>query len=122
MVGWIGDPAEKLNIGLYSDADFAGDVKASKSTSGVSLKIEGENSCFPISGMSKKQTAVSHSSAEAEVISLDACLRLEGIPALQLWQDVLDIFHPRCGRRRLAIDKPKEDVHPIDHVPPQYAT
>ena len=35
--------------------------------------------------MCKKQTAVSHSSTESEIISLDAGLRLDGIPALDLW-------------------------------------
>ena len=35
--------------------------------------------------MCKKQTAVSHSSTESEIISLDAGLRLDGITALDLW-------------------------------------
>ena len=35
--------------------------------------------------MCKKQTSVSHSSTESEVISLDAGLRMDGIPALDLW-------------------------------------
>ena len=34
--------------------------------------------------MCKKQTSVSHSSTESEIISLDAGLRLDGIPALDL--------------------------------------
>ena len=38
-----------------------------------------------ISCMCKKQTSVSHSSSESDVISLDAGLRLDGIPALDLW-------------------------------------
>ena len=32
----------------------------------------------------KKQTSVSHSSTESEIISLDAGLRMDGIPALDL--------------------------------------
>ena len=40
----------------------------------------------------KKQDAVSHSSSEAEVIALDAALRLEGIPALLLCEIVLTVF------------------------------
>ena len=40
---------------------------------------------FPISWMCKKQTSVSHSSTESEIISLDAGLRLDGLPALELW-------------------------------------
>ena len=43
--------------------------------------------------MCKKQTSVSHSSPEAEVISLDAGLRMDGIPALTLWDLVIDVFH-----------------------------
>ena len=35
--------------------------------------------------MCKKQTAVSRSSTESEIISLDAGLRLDGIPALDFW-------------------------------------
>ena len=35
--------------------------------------------------MCKKQTAVSHSSKESEIISLDTGLRLDGLPALELW-------------------------------------
>ena len=43
--------------------------------------------------MCKKQTSVSHSSTEAEVISLDAGLRMDGIPALTLWDLVIEVFH-----------------------------
>ena len=35
--------------------------------------------------MCKKQTSVSHSSTESEIISLDTGLRLDGLPALELW-------------------------------------
>ena len=39
---------------------------------------------FQSVGMCKKQTSLSHSSTESEIISLDAGLRLDGIPALDL--------------------------------------
>ena len=35
--------------------------------------------------MCKKQTSASHSATESEVISLDAGLRMDGLPALDLW-------------------------------------
>ena len=38
----------------------------------------------PISWICKKQASVSHSSTESEIISLDAGLRMDGIPALDL--------------------------------------
>ena len=47
------------------------------------LCIFGSHTFVPISGMCKKQTAVSHSSTESEIISLDTGLRLDGLPALE---------------------------------------
>ena len=47
----------------------------------------------PSSWMCKKTTSVSHSSTEAEIISLDASLRMNGIPALDLWDWVTEVFH-----------------------------
>ena len=40
----------------------------------------------------KKQTAVSHSSTESEIISLDIGLRLDGLPALELWDLIVSVF------------------------------
>ena len=42
--------------------------------------------------MCKKQTSVSHSSTESEIMSLDAGLRLDGIPALDLWDLIVSVF------------------------------
>ena len=40
----------------------------------------------------KKQTSVSHSSTESEIISLDAGLRMDGLPALDLWDVVIELL------------------------------
>ena len=40
----------------------------------------------------KKQTSVSHSSTESEIISLDTGLRLDGLPALELWDLIVSVF------------------------------
>ena len=42
--------------------------------------------------MCKKQTAVSHSSTESEIISLDTGLRLDGLLALDLWVLIVSVF------------------------------
>ena len=47
----------------------------------------------PISWMCKKQTSVSHSSTESEIISWDAGLRMDGIPALDLWDLIVTVLH-----------------------------
>ena len=46
----------------------------------------------PISWMCKKQTAVSHSSTESEINSLDTGLRLDGLPALELWDLIVSVL------------------------------
>ena len=82
---YVGNTAKQCRLGLFQDSDFAGDLEDSKSTSGGPLCIFGNHTFFPISWMCKKQTSVSHSSTESEIISLDAGLRLDGILALDLW-------------------------------------
>ena len=69
-------------MGLFQESDFAGDLEDSKSTSGGTLCVFGSRTFVPISWMCKKHTSVSHSSTEAEIISLDAGLRLDDTPAL----------------------------------------
>ena len=79
----LGNTAKQCRLGLFQDSDFAGDLEDSKSTSGGTLCIFGSHTFVPISWMCKKQISVSHSSTESEIISLDAGLRMDGIPALE---------------------------------------
>ena len=90
---YVGNTAQQCRLGLFQDSDFAGDLEDSKSTSGGTLCIFGSHTFVPISWMCKKQTSVSHRSTEAEIISLDAGLRMGGIPTLSLWDLVIDVFH-----------------------------
>ena len=83
LYSFVGDEAKDIRLALYCDASFAGGLKDSKSTSGIYLCLVGPNTFCPITWICKKQGAISHSSAEAEIISMDAGLRrLEGIPRL----------------------------------------
>jgi hypothetical protein len=90
----VGDAPGDCWLTLFSDTSFAGDLRDSKSTSGGILCLVGPNTFVPINWICKKQGAVSHSTAEAEVISLDAGVRLEGLPALSFWSLVIDVFDP----------------------------
>ena len=53
----------------------------------------------PRSWMCKKQTSVFHSSIESEIISLDAGLRMDGIPALDLWDVVIEVLHSSNNKK-----------------------
>ena len=85
----VGNTAEQCRLGLLQDSDFARDLEDSKSTSGGTLCIFGSHTFVSISWMCKKQTSVWHSSTESEIISLDAGLRMDGIPALDLWDPIV---------------------------------
>ena len=81
----VRNTAKQCRLGLIQDSDFAGDLEDPKSTSGGTLCVFGSHTFVPISWMCKKQISVSHSSTGSEIISLDAGVRLDGFPALDLW-------------------------------------
>ena len=109
----------QCRLGLFEDSDFAGDLKDSKSTSGGFLCIFGIHTFVPISWVCKKQTSVSHSSTESEIISLDAGLRLDGIPALNLWDLIVAVLHGNTNQsnqtRRDLCTKERE-VRAVPHT------
>ena len=88
----MGNIAKQCRLGLFQDSDIAGDPEDSKTTSGGTLCSFGSHTGVPISWMCKKQTAFSHSSTESEIISLDTGLRLDGLPALELWDLIVSVF------------------------------
>ena len=88
---YVGNTAQHCRLGLFQDSDFAGDLQDS-TPCGLSC-IFGSHTFVSKSWMCKKQTSVSHSSTDAENIFLDAGLRMDGIPALNLWDLVTEVFH-----------------------------
>ena len=79
--------------------------------------------------MCKKQTAVSHSSTESEIISLDTGLRLDGLLALELWDLIVSVLgnisrvsdrsgHPdHDAHKRHKSHKKIDMMEDIDSVP-----
>ena len=106
----MGNIAKQCRPGLFQDSDFAGDLEDSKSTSGGTLCVYGSHTFVPISWMCKKQTAVSHSSTESEIISLDTGLRLDGLPALELWDLIVSVLG-NVSRVSDRSGKPESDDH-----------
>ena len=106
----VGNTAKQCRLGLFQDSDFAGDLEDSKSTFGGTLCVSGSHTFVSISWMCKKQTAVSHSSTESEIISLDTGLRLDGLPALELWDLIVSVLG-NVSRVSDGSGKPESDVH-----------
>ena len=125
---FVGNTAKQCRLGLFQDSDFAEGLEDSKSTSGGTLCVFGSHTFVPISWMCKKQTSVSHISTESEIISLDAGLRLDGIPTLDLWDLIVSvrgntIQTPERPRRPVVNDKEQRSqgmtnvLNHIDCVP-----
>ena len=89
LVGQVGDDPRELRLALYVDADFAGEKSDAKSNSGGYLVLKGPNTFFPLAWVSKRQTSVSRSTTESEIVSLAHSLFQEGLPALSLWERLL---------------------------------
>ena len=106
----VGNTAKQCRLGLFQDSDFAGDFEDSKSTSGETLCVFGSHTFVPISWMCKKQTAISHSSTESEIISLDTGLRLDDLPALELWDPIVSVLG-NISRVSDRSGKPESDDH-----------
>ena len=98
--------AEQCRLELFQNTDFTGDLEDSKSTSGEFCMF-GSHTYLPTSWMCKKQTSVSHSSTEAEIISLDAVVRMDGIPTLDHWLLKCSIlFQSKTETRRASAGRP----------------
>ena len=116
----VGNTAKQCRLGLFQDSDFAGDLEDSKSTSRGTLCVFGSHTSVPISWMCKKQTAVSHSSTESEIISLDTGLRLDGLLALELWDLIVSVLgkssriSDRTGKLVNGEDKQHKSHNKID--------
>ena len=106
----MGNTAKQCRLGLFQDSDFAGDLEDSKSTSGGTLCVLGSHTFVPMSWMCKKQTSVSHTSTESEIISLDAGLRLDGLPALELSDLIVSVLG-NVSRVSDGSGQPESDDH-----------
>ena len=105
LEGFLGDPPELCSVVAYCDASFADDLQSSKSTSGLFLAIVGPNTFMPITSFAKRQTAVSHSTTESEMVSLEEGLRTEALPTLTFWEHVVQLFSEPAGNLERHADQ-----------------
>ena len=71
-----------------------------------------EHICSSYLDLQKKQGAISHSISEAEIIALEAGVRMEGIPCLVLWREIISVF---SGGESQAMQTPPP-MHTIEDV------
>ena len=90
---YVGNPAQQCRLRLFQDCGFAGDLQEDNINIKKNSVHFGRHTFVSISLMCKKQTSVSCSSAETEVMSLDAGFHMDGILALTFWDLVIEVFY-----------------------------
>ena len=76
---------------MSPDADIAGDLETTKSTSGFWIEMQPADGkrCWPIAWRSKRQGSTASSTCEAETISMATALESEALPLLGLFSEAL---------------------------------
>ena len=74
---------------MSPDADLAGDLETTKSTSGIWIEVQSADGkrCWPIAWRSKRQGSTASSICEAETISMAMALKSEALPLLGLFSE-----------------------------------
>ena len=112
LESFVGDDPALCHPILFSDADFAGEIVGAKSTSGCYLAIVGPNTFAPITASCKKQTCVSHSSTESEIVAAEQAVRTEGLQALAFWEFVVDLLSDTHGAKKMTETSGKVELNP----------
>ena len=85
------------------------------------VSLEAEH-LLPISWMCKKETSISHSFTESDIILLDAGKRMGGLPALDFWDVVFDVLRSTnndCKARWTSPKKLVRDRRPSHSIKPR---
>ena len=82
---------ESCVLVMSPDADIAGDLETTKSTSGFWIEMQPADGkrCWPIAWRSKRQGSTASSTCEAETISMATALESEALPLLGLFSEAL---------------------------------
>ena len=87
----VGNTAKQCRLGLFQDSDFAGDHEDSKSTSGGTLCVVGSQYICS-NKLDVQETNFSFAKFNRTRNHLFARLRLDGIPALDLWDLIVAVL------------------------------
>ena len=90
---YVGNTAKQCRLGLFQDSHFAGDLEDSKSDSGGTLCVFWKSYIDSNKLDVYETNTVSRSSTESEIMSLDGGLRMDGLPALVLWDLIVTVLH-----------------------------
>ena len=88
-MGDAGASNNPLVLRVFSDADYAGCAQAQRSTTGAVVFLARKGASVPLSFWSKRQSCVSRSTSEAEVVAMGTSLPLRALPLMLLVEEVV---------------------------------
>ena len=80
ILSFMHNQASELRLSCYVDASFGDCNEPAKSCSGFFIALEADQSFLPLVWVSKKQSVVSRSTTESEVVALATAVFSECIP------------------------------------------
>ena len=89
QMGWVGDDKSSTNLVMFIDADFAGCPRTQRSTTGIHLVLAGKVTTFPLSNISRTQSAVALLTPEAEMSAGNTGVVYEMLPARDVCDKIL---------------------------------
>jgi len=107
---------DSVKLVVWPDADWNGDHRTTKSTSGSFLEIctGDEGHRFPISWKSAHQGSTASSSAESETVSLSSALRHSAFPVQSLLSEML-------GGKRVPMEARVDNTQAISAIRSGYS-
>ena len=90
---YVGNTAKQCRFGLFQDSDFARDLEDSKSTSGEHCAFSEAIHLFQSVGCVRNKLQFRTVQQIQKSFLLDAGLRMDGKPALDLWDLIVTVLH-----------------------------
>ena len=89
MYAWsdAGASSDPFVLLVFSDADYAGCAQAQRSTTCAVVFLTRKGASVPLSFLSQRQSCVSKSTSEAEIVAMDTSLRLLPLPLMLLAEE-----------------------------------
>ena len=96
----VGNTAQRCRLGFFQDSDFAGNLEDSKSTSGGILRLFGSRTFVPVNwDVQETNFGITQLYWIWDYFP-DAGLRMDGLPALDLWVIVNEVLRsPQTNKK-----------------------
>ena len=112
----VGNTAKQCRLGLFQDSDFAGDLDSQRQHLEEFCAFSKVTRLCQSVGCARNWLQF-HTALQAEIICLDAGLRMDVVPALTLWDLVIEVFHSVPNQTDGPKREPRGTPSAVDAIP-----